>query len=181
MALINCKVESKLKWTKYCVLSAAAAYYINTNSNNIIFIIKGTKLYLPVVNLSTRDNQNYQNFLAEDFKDQFIGMNIKQKVKMKIQQMNIDIFSNEIWVNRLFVLVYSNQDDNSKKFKTRRYYLSEIIDNYNVTIHGKKFYDQAIDSDIKPYEEITKLTITTGQGEDYTNAIGCFLDYDYIK
>ena len=41
----------------------------------------------------------------------------------------------------------------------------------------KKFYDQAIDSDIKWYKEIRKLT--TGQGEDYT--IGCLLDYEYIK
>ena len=41
----------------------------------------------------------------------------------------------------------------------------------------KKFYDQAIDSDIKWYKEIRKLT--TGQGEDYTT--GCLLDYDYIK
>ena len=43
-------------------------------------------------------------------------------------------------------------------------------------IHGKHFYDQAIDSDIKRYEEIRKIT---GQGGDYTT--GCLLDYDYIK
>ena len=44
-------------------------------------------------------------------------------------------------------------------------------------INGKNFYDQAIDSDIKQYEEIRKLI--TQQGEDYTT--GCLLDYDYIK
>ena len=44
-------------------------------------------------------------------------------------------------------------------------------------INGKNFYDQPIDSDIKQYEEIRKLT--TGQGEDYTT--GCLLDYEYIK
>ena len=44
-------------------------------------------------------------------------------------------------------------------------------------INGKNFFDQAIDSDIKRYEEIRKLT--TGQGEDYT--IGCSLDWDYMK
>ena len=44
-------------------------------------------------------------------------------------------------------------------------------------INGKNFYDQAIDSDIKRYEEIRKLI--TQQGEDYTT--GCLLDYDYIK
>ena len=43
-------------------------------------------------------------------------------------------------------------------------------------IIGKSFYDQAILSDIKRYEEIRKLT--TGQGEYYTT--GCLLDFDYI-
>ena len=43
-------------------------------------------------------------------------------------------------------------------------------------INGKNFYDQAIDSHIKPYGEIRKLR--TGQGEDYTT--GCLLYYDYI-
>ena len=37
--------------------------------------------------------------------------------------------------------------------------------------------EKTIDSEIKRYEEIRKLT--TGQGEDYTT--GCLLDYDYIK
>ena len=40
--------------------------------------------------------ENYQNFLAKNLKDKFIGMNIKQKVGLKIQQLNIDIFSNQI-------------------------------------------------------------------------------------
>ena len=70
---------------------------------------------------------------------------------MKIPQINLDIFSNQIFVkvNRLFVLVYSNQDD-AKRFKSRRYYLPKgIIKNYNMITNGKNFYDQAIDSDIK--------------------------------
>ena len=40
--------------------------------------------------------ENYQNFLAKNLKNKFIGMNIKQKVRLKIQQLNIDIFSNQI-------------------------------------------------------------------------------------
>ena len=39
MPLINCKVESKLQWTKDCVLSAAGNDINNINSN-IIFTIK---------------------------------------------------------------------------------------------------------------------------------------------
>ena len=73
----------------------------------------------------------------------------------------------------MFVLVYSNQVADSKRFNAKRYYLLKgIIKNYNVIMNGKNFYDQAIDYDIKRYEEIRKLT--TGQGEDYTS--GCLLD-----
>ena len=78
----------------------------------------------------------------------------------------------------MFVLFYTNENGNFERFKARRYYLpKDIIDNYNVIIDRKNFYDQAIDSDIKWYEEIRKLT--TGQSEDYTTE--CFLGFDYIK
>ena len=40
---------------------------------------------------------------------------------------------NFVGINRLFVLVYLNQDSDAKRFKARRYYLSkDIITNYNV-------------------------------------------------
>ena len=78
----------------------------------------------------------------------------------------------------LFVLVHSNQDNNSEIFKAKRHYLPKgIIDNYNIIISGKNFYDKPIDSDIRRYEEVRKLT--TGQGDDYTT--GCLLNYDYFK
>ena len=44
-------------------------------------------------------------------------------------------------------------------------------------MNGKKFYNQPIGSDIKPYEEIRKLI--TEQGEDYT--IRILSDFDLIK
>ena len=40
--------------------------------------------------------KKYQNLIAKDLKYQFIRMNTKQKVRIKIRQMNIDIFSNQI-------------------------------------------------------------------------------------
>ena len=66
--------------------------------------------------------------------------------------------SNFVGVHRLFALVYSTQDVNSKRIKTRWYYFPEVI----------------INSDVKQYEEIRKLS--TGQGEEFT--IACLLDYD---
>ena len=45
-------------------------------TNSIIFTIKDTKLYVSFVTLSAKDNQKYEN-LAQNSKDQYIGMNIK--------------------------------------------------------------------------------------------------------
>ena len=95
MPLINCKVDLKLEWIKHCVLAAAGIENDGSNSNNIIFTIKDTKLYAPAVTLSTKDNQNLSNFLANNLKVQCIGMNIKQKMMIKIRQTSIDIFSNQ--------------------------------------------------------------------------------------
>ena len=50
-----------------------------------------------------------------------------------MQQMSIDIFSIQIFfgLNRLFFLVYTNQDVNSKRFKIRRYCLPKgTLKNY---------------------------------------------------
>ena len=82
MPLINCTLELKRKWTKYCVLSVANnenKISEDANANNIIFTIKNTKLYVLVVPLSAKINQKLSNLLAKDLKDWFIGINIKEK------------------------------------------------------------------------------------------------------
>ena len=38
MPLIHCKVELKLKWTKYCILASNVTESADTNSNNFIYI-----------------------------------------------------------------------------------------------------------------------------------------------
>ena len=77
MPLIHCKVELKLKCTKYCVLSAAGNDNTNANLNNIVFTIKDTKLFVSVKTLSASDSQKLSKLLSKgDSKDQFIGMNI---------------------------------------------------------------------------------------------------------
>ena len=50
----------------------------------LLLLSKTKKLYVPVVPLSARDNQKQQKLLAKVLKDQFIRMNIKQKVRIKI-------------------------------------------------------------------------------------------------
>ena len=67
MPLINCKVELKLKWKKYCVLSAASADNVNADSDNIISAIKDAKLYVPAVTVSARDNPKLSKILSKGF------------------------------------------------------------------------------------------------------------------
>ena len=92
---ITCKIKSNFKQITFCVLSAAGADNKDANFKNIVSTIKDTKLYVHVVISSAKAIKNYQNFLVKDLKDQFIGMNTKQKVRIIIHQMNIDIFSNQ--------------------------------------------------------------------------------------
>ena len=58
MSSINYKVELKLRWTKHCVLSVLGNEHdnANTDSNNTIFTFKDTKLYVPVITLSAKNN-----------------------------------------------------------------------------------------------------------------------------
>ena len=51
MPLINCKIKLNLTWKKECVLS--------TDAGDAVFIINGTKMYVPVVTLSKEDNKDF--------------------------------------------------------------------------------------------------------------------------
>ena len=51
--------------------------------------------------------KNYQNFLAKSLEDQFIGMNIKQKLIIKIEQITLDIFLNQTLLQLLAIRLLS--------------------------------------------------------------------------
>ena len=143
MGLINCKVELKLKWTKLCVLYAAGADNVNGNVNdNInIFTLKDTKLYVPAITLSGRDNQKLSKLLSKGFERSVYWSEYKTKRddKNTTNEFRYFLELNFVAVNRLFVLVYLNRDNDVKRFKTQRYYLTKgIIRNYNVIVNGKK-------------------------------------------
>ena len=156
-------------------MPANGNYNDNYNANDTIFTFKDTKLYAFVVTLSARDYQKLSRIISKGSEwsiywneDKTISENKNTK-----NEYRYFLESNFLEVNTLFVLVYSNQDANSKRFRTLRYYLPKvIIDNYNVITNEK---NHAIDSDIKRYEEIRKLTT----GKDYNT--GRLLDHDYIR
>ena len=81
---------------------------------------------------------------------------------------------------RLFVLTYNNtvRDDQVSIDSFKKYFLPRAkIENYNIEIVGRNFYDQPINDSVKQYDKIRK--ISTGQGDDYTT--GCLLDFAYFE
>ena len=119
----------------------------------IILFLQDTKLYVHVVTLSVRDNQKLSKLLSKGFERSAYWNEYKTKSENKntTSEYRYFIKSNFVGViNRLFVLFYTNEANNAKRFNLENL----IYQNYNVIINGKNFYDQPIDSDIKQYEEI---------------------------
>ena len=54
------------------------------NSNNIMFVFKETNLYVPTITLSGKYIKNYKNFLEKYWKGLFMGVNINQKMRIKL-------------------------------------------------------------------------------------------------
>ena len=80
-------------------------------------------------------------------------------------------------VNRLFVMAYNRANGQRTRNGQRKYYLPRIsLNEYNVVIDGRNFYDNPIENDIEKYGELKKVMI--GTGEDYTT--GSLLDYNYF-
>ena len=130
------QVELKLKWTNHSVLSPSGA---------------GT---CSAVTCSAKDNQKLSKRLSKGFERSVYWSEYKTKSVNKNTTNEYRIESNFVGVDRLFVLVYSNVDDNAERYKAQRYYLPKgVIENYYITINRSNFYDQLIDSDIKQYKE----------------------------
>ena len=63
MALINCEINLILTWSTNCVIVST-----NVENQNTKFEITDTKLYVPVVTLSTQDNSKLHQQLKLGFK-----------------------------------------------------------------------------------------------------------------
>ena len=170
MPLINCEVNLILTWSSTCVLVST-----NIPNQNATFTITDTKLYVPVVTLSTQENTKFRQQLKSGFKRVINWNKYLSKPELLAQNPNLNhLFEPSFQgVSRLFVLTLENDDNRSSD----QYYLPTVeIKDYNIMINGENFFDQPIKNNKVTYENIRK--IATGQGDD--NTTGCLLDYSYF-
>ena len=146
MPLINCKVEILLKWYKRCLLTVA---------NTATFEITDAKLYVPIVTLSIEDNSKLSKLLNEGFKRPVYCNEYKvtpNKI-VEIAAVNDEKYIRELvdsscqGVKRLLVFAYNNTAGNDQVSvdSYKKYFLPRVkIENYNIEIDGRNFYDQPI-------------------------------------
>ena len=168
MLLINCEVNLILTWSSTCDI---------TNSTFAgTFEITDTKLYVPVVTLSTQENTKLLQQLKSGFKRVINWNKYLSKPESFRRNANLNYLVEPSFqgINRLFVLAF---EVDTQRTSHGGYYLPDVeIKDYNVMINGENFFDQPIKNNKVTYENIRK--IATGQGDDYT--AGCLLDYSYF-
>ena len=117
MPLINCEVNLILTWSKDCVISSA--------TGETKFKITDTKLYVPVVTLSTQDNTKLLQQLKSGFK-RTINWNKYQsdpKICAQKQYLNHLVDPSFQGVNSLFVWYFENENDRRSHSE---YYLPKV-------------------------------------------------------
>ena len=175
MPLINCTVELSLRWIENCVLNAAAVdrNVNNTGADSATCKITDAKLYVPIVTLSAEDKVKLSKLLCKEFKRSIYWNKCKvmDNIEVNIARNNEKKWIRDLLdssyqgVKGLFVLAYNNTAGNGQVFidSFKKYFLPRVkIENYNIEIDGRNFYDQPINDSIKQYDEIRKISTRQG-------------------
>ena len=171
MPLINCELNLILTWSANFVI-------VSTNNANqgATYAINETKLYVPVVTLSTQYNVKLLQ-LKSGFKRTIKWKKITSKLELLRQNRNWNdlVESSFQGINRPFVLSF---EIDAQRISSKRYCIPNVeIKVYDVVIDGNNFFEQPINNDKITYEKIKKFD--TGQENDYTTP--SIANYSYFK
>ena len=116
MLLINCEVNL-MTWSKDCV--------ITNSTDEGKFAITETNLYLPVVTLSTKDNEKLIQQLKSGFRKTISWNKYESSIKTFAQNRYLNYLINLSFqeLNRLFVLPFENENGRTSH---STYYLPKV-------------------------------------------------------
>ena len=129
------------------------------NSTNATTEIKDTKMYVPVVTLSTEDHNKLFKHWNIGFKRTIKLNKYRSEISNQAKTNNLNYLSDPIFnkVNRLFVLSFENEDDGRTSFS--KYYTPKIeTKDFNVLIDGKRFLNLPISNKEEAYEKIIEMS-----------------------
>ena len=137
--LINCKMELILTWSKNCVLiskatgednySANPVVYKIDNTCNAISEIKDTKLYVPVVTLSNKNDIKLLEQLKSGFKRTIKWKKYRSKMTIQPQNNNSNYLIGPTFIiaNRLFVLSFVRNAEGDNRDSFSHYYVPNLL------------------------------------------------------
>ena len=169
-----------LTWFRECVITSMEKRITNigqrnTSPTNVTFQITDTKLYVPVITLSTENDKKLLEQLTTGFKRTIKWNRNRSEMTNQTTNNNLNYFIDPTFnkVNRLFVLSFKNENDRTSFSK---YYLPNVqIKDFNVLIDGKKIFDIPIKNNEETYQQIIEM----GRNNDCTT--GNLLDYEYFS
>ena len=132
-------------------------------------------MYVPVVTLSTKDDNNFLEQLKSGFKRTIKWNKYRSEMtnQTKTSHLNHLIDPTFSKFNRLFVLSFENEEDRTSFSK---YYVPNVeIKDFSVLIDGKRSFDVPVKNKEEAYEKIMSINKNNG----YTT--GSLLDYGYFS
>ena len=184
--LINCDVSLALSWSANCVITIMEKRLVRAaqgdnpavygdSPESPAFKITDCKLYVPVVTLSTENDNKLLEQLKTGFRRTIKWNKYRSEMSNQTKNNNSNYLIDPTFtnVNRLFVLTFEDEDDSSSFSK---YYLPKVeIKDFNVLIDGKPFFEIPIKNKEEAYETIIEMS----KNNDYTTSN--LLDYEYFK
>ena len=172
MPLINCGVSLILTWFREGLTTSIERIVItntrrDTSPTNATFQITETKLHVPVVTLSTENNNKFSEQLKSGFKRTIKWNKYRSQMSNQTKDYNLNYLIDPTFtkVNRFFALSFENENHRTPFSK---YYVTNVqIKDFDVLIDGKHFFETPIKNDEETYEKIIEM----GRNNDYRKAI----------
>ena len=164
LPLINCEIELDLSSSKKHIVSEISItprVAGNPNANTPVLVvvaiqttgatfqINNTKLYFPVVTLSLNDNMAFLENIKQRFRRTISWNKHRSEITTQPKNNNLDYLIDPTFrnINRLFVLLLKNGNNDPTRNSFDKYYMSLVeIRGFSVLIDNKSFFDQPVKS-----------------------------------
>ena len=163
--LINCEIELILTWSKNCALANMIPAV--TAPTGLEFQITDTKLYVPVVTLSKENDIKLLEQLKSGFKRTIKWNKYRSQMTVQPQNNNLNYLIDPTFtnVNKLFVFSFPGNNNTDSRYSYSHYYVPKVeINDFNVLIDWKGFFDLPVKNEEEAYEKIIEIS----RDNDYT-------------
>ena len=149
--LINCEIDLILTWSGNCAITSKTYREAVAGDNSILWInaptnalfkIRDTKLYVPVVTLSTENDKKLLEQLRTGFKRTIKWNKYRSEMTNHTKNNNLNYLIDPKFTKVIRLLVFSFENESDRTSFSKYYIASVQIKNVNVLTDGKSFFDE---------------------------------------